>query len=275
MRRLLMAAAILGAAQSAHAADLPDLPVLRGAFPEGLTSSKANWQGYYIGGQAGYGSSDENFNGATKSQIATLLANTTIESTAHISGWPLMGKASQRSSSFGAFAGYNSQWDDVIIGLEFSYLHGKSGGSSTGSMARSFKTPDNYNNDVFASSTATIDISDFASLRARAGYSVGCFLPYMFAGLALGKGDIVRQSTIISQGTYVGPNPQLPPYGPIVDSVSEVQHNHLLYGYSAGIGVDAMLIGGLFLRAEYEYLRFSSTIDTSINTGRVGLGYKF
>jgi outer membrane immunogenic protein len=35
------------------------------------------------------------------------------------------------------------------------------------------------------------------------------------------------------------------------------------------------LIGGLFLRAEYEYLRFTSTVDVAVNTGRVGLGYKF
>jgi outer membrane immunogenic protein len=31
----------------------------------------------------------------------------------------------------------------------------------------------------------------------------------------------------------------------------------------------------LFMRAEWEYVRFSSSIDTSINTVRVGLGYKF
>ena len=52
-------------------------------------------------------------------------------------------------------------------------------------------------------------------------------------------------------------------------------HNHLVYGYSAGLGVDVNLVGGLFMRAEWEYVRFTSSVDTSINTVRAGLGYKF
>jgi opacity protein-like surface antigen len=49
----------------------------------------------------------------------------------------------------------------------------------------------------------------------------------------------------------------------------------LIYGYAAGLGVDVNLVGGLFLRAEWEYLRFTAAVDTSINTVRAGLGYKF
>ena len=45
-------------------------------------------------------------------------------------------------------------------------------------------------------------------------------------------------------------------------------HNHLIYGYPAGLGMDVNLIGGLFLRAEWEYVRFTSAVDTSINTVR-------
>ena len=39
--------------------------------------------------------------------------------------------------------------------------------------------------------------------------------------------------------------------------------------------MDVMLWSGLFLRAEWEYLRFTAPIDTQINTVRAGLGYKF
>src|SRR5712691_13529837 len=56
MRRVLLAAAMLGAAAGAQAADMPDLPILRGAFTEGPTAAPVNWQGYYIGGQGSYGS---------------------------------------------------------------------------------------------------------------------------------------------------------------------------------------------------------------------------
>src|SRR5258706_16457928 len=54
MRRILLAAVMLGAAAGAHAADMPDLPILRGAFTEGPAAAPVYWQGYYIGGQGNY-----------------------------------------------------------------------------------------------------------------------------------------------------------------------------------------------------------------------------
>ena len=56
MRRFWLAAMMCGVAAGAQAADLSDLPVLRGAFTEGLSANKVNWQGYYVGGQADWGS---------------------------------------------------------------------------------------------------------------------------------------------------------------------------------------------------------------------------
>jgi opacity protein-like surface antigen len=55
MRRFLLVAVMCGAASVAQAADMPDLPFLRGSLTDGL-SGKVNWQGYYVGGQASYGS---------------------------------------------------------------------------------------------------------------------------------------------------------------------------------------------------------------------------
>lgn len=276
MRRMVMAAMMIGAAHSAQAADMPDFPILRGAFPEGLSRTSVNWQGYYIGGQAGYGSSDENFNGATRTQIANLLAMTILENELRVSRWPQLGKVSHRNSAYGGFAGYNSQWEDVVIGLEFNYMHGKAGGSDSTSISRLANTSDGYLNSVLVNTSAAVAVTDFGTLRARAGYVINGFLPYMFGGVALGRADISRQASITASGTYLGPAvPRPPNYGPVTLAANETQHGHLLYGYSAGAGVDVNLIGGLFLRAEYEYLRFTSTIDVNINTGRVGLGYKF
>ena len=56
MRRFLLVAVMCGAASVAQAADMPDLPFLRGSFTDGLSSAKVNWQGYYVGGQVSYGS---------------------------------------------------------------------------------------------------------------------------------------------------------------------------------------------------------------------------
>src|SRR6186997_2937872 len=129
MRRFLLAAVMYGAASVAQAADMPDLPFLRGSVIEGL-NSRVNWQGFYVGGQAGYGSSDAKFSGSNGSMLATLLDHNVIQEM-QVSQWNLgLRGQSTRSSAFGAFAGYNSQWDDVVVGLEVSYMHGKFRGGS-------------------------------------------------------------------------------------------------------------------------------------------------
>ena len=126
---------------------------------------------------------------------------------------------------------------------------------------------------VTATSSGSMQISDMATLRGRAGYAYENILPYMFAGVALGNADITRSVTIFDQRG--ADSAAAAAAAPAVVTGSEVQNNHLLYGYSAGVGVDMMLWGGLFARAEYEYVRFTGAVDTSINTVRGGLGYKF
>jgi outer membrane immunogenic protein len=272
MRRLLLAAMMFGAVSGAQAADMPDF--LRGSLPGG-PSPRVIWQGFYVGGQAGYGSSDENFNGSTTTMTQALLANTLIESAMGVAEWNLgLGKESARSSGFGGFAGYNSQWDDVVIGLEMSYLHGNFGGQTSASEARQSLSAlaDGNFHDVTATSSASISISDMATFRGRAAYSFGCFLPYMFGGLALGNADISRSINVqdVVSATQFGTGVALAPL-----NSTDAVHNHLIYGYTAGVGVDINLVGGLFMRAEWEYIRFSAQVDTSINTVRAGLGYKF
>ena len=274
MRRLLLAAMMCGAVTAAHAADLSDLPILRGSYTEGLSSSKVNWQGFYIGGQGGYGSGDENFSGSNKNMLAALLDHNVIQEM-QVSQWNLgLGKASARTSGDGGFAGYNWQWDDVVIGLEASYLHGSFGGSSTASKAlvSGSALSDSLFHSVAVDSSVSIAISDMATLRARAAYAWGCFLPYVFGGIALGNADISHSVTVhdaVSANIFG-------PFVPLATlNATDVVHNHLVYGYSGGLGVDVNLVGGLFMRAEWEYVRFTSSVDTSINTVRAGLGYKF
>jgi outer membrane immunogenic protein len=274
MRRFLLVAVTCGSASVAQAADMPDLPFLRGSFTEGLSTSRVNWQGFYVGGQAGYGSSDAKFTGSNATMLAALLDHNVIQEM-QVSQWNLgLGGQSTRSSAFGAFAGYNSQWDDVVVGLEVSYVHGKFGGTSraTKELVSGSALSDGFFHDVAVDSSASISISDMATFRARAAYAWGCFLPYMFGGFALGKADIARSVTVHDavSGTINGP------FTPLATlNATDAVHNHLIYGYTAGLGVDVNLVGGLFMRAEWEYIRFTSQVDTNINTVRAGLGYKF
>jgi len=272
MRRFLLAVMICGVASGARAADMPDFPVLRGS--QGLSSSYVNWQGFYAGVQGGYGSSDESFRGSTSNMVAALVQNLVIQQMG-IETWNFaLGKVSTRSSMYGGFAGYNWQWEDVVLGVEASYMHGSLGGmtSSTQSMTSANALSDGLFHSVTVNSSASIAISDMATFRGRAAYEWGCFLPYAFGGLALGNGNLNRNVTIQDSAgpTLFGP---FVPFAPLI--ANEGTSNHLIFGYSAGLGVDVRLIGGLFMRAEWEYVRFVDNIEVNINTVRAGLGYKF
>ncbi|MGB3867066.1 MAG: outer membrane beta-barrel protein [Xanthobacteraceae bacterium] len=269
MRKLLIAGMMFGAMQGAQAADLP---ILRGALPDTYGPQVVNWEGVYIGGHAAVGESDMNFKGATQDVAAHLLAYSAIEAAAGVSSWPVGSKASARGDGFGGFIGYNSQWDDVVLGVEANYLHGKFGGTQTESMGRSFVDGHGYSDDITYTSTATMRLTDIGTFRGRAGYAFGAFLPYMFGGLALGQADIVRTASIT--GSQRKPGATID-YIPVDLSKTEGKYSHLVYGYTAGLGVDVNLMAGLFLRAEWEYIRFTAPIDTAVNTVRAGIGYKF
>ena len=97
MRRFLLVAVMCGAASVAQAADMPDLPFLRGSFTDGLTSARVNWQGFYVGGQASYGS--------TTSKVAPG-ANTDLQSSFIPPNnvgynWPSLPNAHSNTTGFG------------------------------------------------------------------------------------------------------------------------------------------------------------------------------
>lgn len=270
MRRVLWAAAMFAMSVSAQAADMPD--VLRGSL-DGYTPV-TNWQGFYFGGQGAYGTSTENFNGSTNNMLAALISNLVVSETGIGQANLQLGKVTAHTSGYGAFAGYNWQWDDVVAGLEMSYVHGNLGGTATASEAFTTSTTlsDGLFHSVSATSASQIAISDMATFRARAGYAFGCFLPYAFGGLALGNASITQSVTVKdSAGTSIfGP---FIPFQPLTSTKGT--SDHMIYGYAAGLGMDIKLVGGLFLRAEWEYARFVDQVDTSVNTVRAGLGYKF
>jgi outer membrane immunogenic protein len=255
MRGFLLVAIMVGAVTGAQAADLPDLPILRGGFSEGLGRPVTNWQGIYVGGQVSYGSVTSKVPGGLNADMQG-----TFFPPAGLSyNWQPLGNAHDINTGYGAFAGYNWQWDDVILGVEGNYIH-DGFRSSTTATGFTFQS-DNVTVATQTNSVATVKLSDFGSLRLRAGYAIGCFLPYAFVGAGFGSQTVDRA---------ISANP--PPIRPgwATDSSSK-----LIYGYSAGFGVDTQLIGGLFARAEYEYRRITSNIESNVHSARVGLGYRF
>jgi outer membrane immunogenic protein len=279
MRRFLLAVAMCGVAAGAQAADLPDLPILRGGFTDGLSSSRVNWSGVYVGGQVTRGVADMDFTNSGQDLLAKLLNNVDLEQQFNISKWPLLGKDHASGTGYGGFVGYNFQWSEALIGLELNYTHGQLFGSSSGSQGRSFFFPTDYLSQAFASSSSSMRITDYGSLRVRGGYSIGSFLPYGFVGVAMGQADVNRRADVSISSHYIGPvsptQPAKPDIGPNFDSLTDNKNAHFVTGFAAGLGMDWMVYEGLFLRAEWEYLRFTSTVDTTVNSARIGLGYKF
>ena len=250
MRRFLLVAIVFGGASGAHAADLPDFPALRGTYTDVPSSTRINWQGFYVGGQAAYGSTN-----SKPIPSNTDLQDTFVPPTGFSYSWATLGPAHGLNTGYGGFGGYNSQWDDVVVGIEGNYLHGGIRAQTSGTA--------NFGDPPFVSTThssVSINVTDFGSARVRAGYVIGCFLPYLYGGVGAGSQTVERN---ISAS---------PP--PIVGWSSDAK-TKLVYGYSFGAGVNVMLMAGFFLRAEYEYLRVTSTIESNVNTARFGVGYKF
>jgi outer membrane immunogenic protein len=275
MRSFLIAAIMTGSV--AHGVQAADFPVLRGGFSD-IPNRTVNWEGVYIGGQVGYGSGDTKFGGSNADLTGSLLANTLVGGALGVANWPLnFRNQSGHSEIYGGFVGYNSQWDDIVVGLELNYVNGRFGGSAEGEMSRYSLLSDNNYHSVTSRAASSIRVTDMGTIRARAGYAMGGFLPYAFGGLALGQADIVR-TAFVSDFVTAGPGSTTPPSllgRQLNRGTEDGKYSHLIYGYTAGIGFDLAIIGGLFVRGEYEYVRFTSQVETSINTVRAGVGYKF
>ena len=272
MRRLLVAGFIAVAAQGAAFA--ADLPILRGGFTDAPVARRINWDGFYVGGQAGYGVVDADFTNATKDLTAKMLNNLTIENQFKISEWPLMSPASVHAKAFGGFVGYNMQYENVIVGLEASYLHGSATNEAMGTMARTLVASDGYTYSVRSTSTASVAVNDFGSVRLRGGYIWDNALPYGFIGVGLGRGTFTKTSHVFGRAENINAQPSFQVI-PFDIFASEEKNNRLIFGYSVGAGIDYMLFSGLFLRGEFEYTQFSAPIDTVVATVRGGVGYKF
>jgi outer membrane immunogenic protein len=259
MRGTFVAAAVMtvAAMSAAHAADLPDLPILRGGITDSLTTARVNWDGFYVGGQGDWGSASSKVPGGINGDLTGPFAANAPAGITY--NFPALGQAHSIDGGFGGFFGYNAQWDDVVLGFEGNYIH-ENFRPQTSSTGLTFAA-DNVTVLSVANSTATVKLSDFGSFRVRAGYAIGCFLPYGFVGAGFGSQTIDRT---------VSANPN--PVGLVQTYDSK---GKLVYGYTFGAGFDVTLIGGLFARAEYEYRRIATDVESNVNTVRGGLGYKF
>jgi outer membrane immunogenic protein len=279
MRWVICALVVLMLPTGAHAADLDALRGSQTVGPAYFT----NWSGLYFGGQFSYGNGNTDFSRATQPLIAFSLRELALENIQAPSTWPVLGRAGADAKGYGGFAGYNMQWQDLVLGVEANYTHTSLTVTSPRSPISRMTSAGGNTFDVTVAGTGMLRVTDFGEVRARGGWIFGNFLPYGFAGLVLGRGDYTVTSVVFGQQ-----NPSSPPVVPCdlalsptcVDfafSNSISQNSALLYGFSAGAGLDFKLTSNLFLRGELEYVQFApiSKIVASVTSARVGAGIKF
>jgi opacity protein-like surface antigen len=286
MRYLLVATGLIASACAAFGAEL-ELPTLRGgsdAFVPAAPVVSWRWDGFYFGGQAGYGIASHNFDTTTQDLVAHELRQLALERVAHVSTWDVLGKGDTRSQSYGGFFGYNIGWEGVIMGLEFNFSRTNffKDAPTTPISIRTAAGGNTY--DVTLTGSASIHITDMATLRARAGFEYGNFLPYAMIGVAAGRADVARSATVSGlQNPTPPPNPNscdplaTPPCVPFIFTETDSRSGAFIYGWAIGGGLEMMLMPNVFVRGEYEYVGFAPIwgIKTAVNTARVGLGFKF
>ncbi|MCJ2013460.1 outer membrane protein [Methylobacterium sp. J-076] len=253
MRQILVSLLALSAAGTAQAADL-DYDYLRGADYDPPPAATIDWSGVYVGGHGGWtsGALDKRTN------VQSSLANY-ANSTPGLGGYSITSSkiyASRGSNdSFGAFAGFNAQFDDVVLGIEADYTH-----NSRKSLW--IATADSVFLPYSVAATKRSSLENYGTIRARAGYAIGNFLPYVTGGLAIGEASF-------RQGLYGIP--------PSSSPIAQVSSSKILVGVAAGAGIEYAITPNILLRAEYQYLNFQDFDGRKIqlNTVRGGAAVKF
>jgi len=288
MRRPLVVLGLIASISGASAADY-DTPVLRGSeefVPAPAPAYVPRWAGFYGGVQGGYSSSRMGFGSGVGDLAAFIVRDTVLEPV--VKDLTTLQAVDTSASSFGAYFGYNSKWESLILGFEVNYSHMALNASSSDTNGVSFSSDaglppgHHFVYDVSVAGNSSIRITDLATFRARAGWIAGQFLPYAFVGAAVARADVTRSATVHAVWTDA-PDPTIPAAQPIAPgelgpaSKSDVKNGGFYIGYTAGIGVEFEIMPRVIARGEWEYVELPNVKNTaiSISTLRAGVGLKF
>ena len=290
MRRLLVAAVTIGAVSGAHAADMPDF--LRGSIPAAPVTR--NWDGWYVGGEASYSAVGSDFSKSVVGLTNFIFRDSVLQQPT--SQFGLLPKTTTQGTGFGAFVGRNYQWDDLVFGLEANYSYfDRLSTATSGSNSLEIVNPggqvapnDTTTYGVTLTGRSAVQIKDAIAFRARAGWATGDFLPYVFGGIAVGRMDVSRSVTSFVTRrddttttdafgvttTTIGPTLFVPAQS---QTLSEQRTNAFVAGWTGGLGLEYMLWGNVFMRGEWEYVKFLTVKNTAVQANhlRAAIGYKF
>jgi outer membrane immunogenic protein len=207
-----------------------------------------NWSGLYVGAHGGYNWADIDYPGAAPAP----------------SGPP---RPSLQSGLVGGQLGYNFQTSGLVIGGEVDFSF---------SGAESTERDGNY-------LTQSYEIENLGSVRARLGYAMGSFLPFVTGGWAWA--DTTFNQTCPDGAQFGHCRPAAA--GPYNKTVSET-----VDGWVYGGGVEAAISKNWSLHAEYLRYEFdeqdyelgssgngtvlgAKTLEHEVDVVRVGVNYRF
>ena len=242
MKNIFAAAALIAAATSASAADLGRRPTA----PTFTAVPVSSWTGFYVGVNGGYGQSQ--------------WKNAEAGSSDKVRG---------KGGLVGGTLGYNYQFaSNIVAGVEADF----------GMFGAKKKESSTISNAFFRSTEASeVKTEYLGTLRARLGYSLGSFMPYLTGGLAFSNTKFKNSDTF----TFL-------PAGPSFTSTSSASKSNV--GFVAGFGLEAMVTSNISLKAEYLYAHMGSSkytftssngfigdtkIKQDMHIGRIGVNYRF
>jgi outer membrane immunogenic protein len=239
--RLILAGALFAVATPTFAADLAPAPM----EPVAPVYVPYNWSGFYIGADIGY---------------AWTSADSGVDNPF---GIDLDISPDASGVIGGLYAGYNAQFGQIVVGIEAdAELSDNSDEGTVGPFA------------VLGGGSLTTSVNENwrGSVRARLGYAIDTFLPYITGGVAWADWDVDHTLVVGGVGTF------------------EASNSNTFVGWTIGAGLEYAFTPNIIGRVEYRYTDFGSNdnnvfgavvagvvndVDLTDNAVRVGVAYKF
>ncbi|MBN9442660.1 MAG: porin family protein, partial [Bosea sp.] len=123
-------------------------------------------------------------------------------------------------------------------------------------------------------------LNDYGTARLRMGWAFGNFMPFATIGGAVGRFNTSSTVTATNYLTQTNPVTGAVYQGTAAGyplTVGATKKNVYGFGLAVGGGVDWALGENIFLRGEYQLIRFADVegTTTTVNTARAAVAVKF
>jgi opacity protein-like surface antigen len=248
--------------------------------PPMFGGGRFDWSGFYFGGGAGITDTKFKPSEGLAELVNYPFRNSITGIEANPGSW-LSDIPEKRDSgaTFFGIVGYNYLFDDVVLGIEADYTRSGHSFRAGDAISRRVALSDGSTRGIAVAAEQGAKLNDYATARLRMGWAYGRIMPFGTLGAVVGRFNTISVATVDNRFLF---NPGLPNQtsAQVVGfptTVGGAKKNVYTFGMTAGAGFDWALTDNLFLRAEYQFIRFAEIegTTTTINTGRVAAALKF